>query len=129
MSLRVRRSPNRWASCGHQHHCTRTLTGAPAIQAALTWIVTEPFAVSGGTRKFTWYPSTTPGYPTAASTSASFPFTITSTGELTTARGLDGNGWPGLSPGRVGPRPVAKSDKTSPAEAGFDALTNEKSVE
>jgi hypothetical protein len=50
-------------------------------------------------------------------------------GELPTARGLDGNGSPGLRPGRVGPRPVANSDKTWPAAAGLDALTREKSFE
>src|SRR5438876_12091442 len=42
-----------------------------------------PFAISGGTRNFTSYPSTAPGKPTALSTSAAFPFTATSTGELT----------------------------------------------
>src|SRR5215510_7267503 len=105
------------------------LTGSPAIQAALTWIVAEPFAVSGGTRKSTWYPSTAPGKPTALSTSASFPFTVTSTGELTTARGLDGKGWPGMTPERVGPRPVANKAKTSPAVAGLDALTCMKALD
>ena len=42
-------------------HWTAMLTGVPVIQAALTWIVAGPFAVSEGTRKFTWYPSTEPG--------------------------------------------------------------------
>jgi hypothetical protein len=53
------------------------LTGVPAIQAALTWMIAAPFAVSGGTRKFTCYPSTVPGKPTAPKTSAGFPFTVT----------------------------------------------------
>src|SRR5260370_19483062 len=88
-----------------------------------------PFAVSGGIRKFSWYPSTAPGRPTALSTSAAFPFTVTSTGELTIARGLDGNGWPGSTPGVTGPRPLAKSDRISPAVAGFAAVTREKSLE
>jgi glucose-1-phosphate adenylyltransferase len=35
-------------------HWTVMLTGAPVIQAALTWIVASPFAVSEGMRKFTW---------------------------------------------------------------------------
>src|SRR4051812_18123665 len=70
-----------------------------------------------------------PGYPTAASTSADFPLMVTSMGELTAARGLDGNGWPGSRTVRVGPRPVAKRDRTSPAAAGLEALTREKSLE
>ena len=41
-----------------------------------------PFAASGGIRKFTWYPSTVPGRPTALSTSAASPLTVTSTGVL-----------------------------------------------
>src|SRR6516164_5198679 len=88
-----------------------------------------PLAVSGGTRKFTWYPSTAPGKPTALSTSTAFPLTVTSTGELTIAAGLDGNGWPGSPPDVTGPRPVAKSDRISPATAGLDAVTREKSPE
>ena len=88
-----------------------------------------PFAVSGGTRKFTWYPSTAPGKPTALRTSAAFPLTVTATGELTFARGLDGNGWPGSTPGLTGPRPLAKSDRISPAVAALDAVTREKSLE
>src|SRR5579872_2612640 len=88
-----------------------------------------PFAAPGGIRKFTWYPSTAPGRPTALSTSAAFPLTLTSTGELTIASGLDGNGWPGSTPGFTGPRPLAKSDRISPAAAGLDAVTGEKSLE
>src|ERR1051326_753429 len=88
-----------------------------------------PFAVSGGIRQFTWHPSTAPGKPTALSTSAAFPLTVTPTGELTAARGLDGNGWPGSTPGFTGPRPLAKSERISPAAAGLDALTIEKSTE
>src|SRR5689334_15660655 len=88
-----------------------------------------PFAAPGGIRKFTWYPSTAPGRPTALSTSADFPLTVTSTGELTDARRLEGNGWPGSTPGRTGPRPLIKSDRISPAVAGFEALTREKSLE
>jgi hypothetical protein len=56
-------------------------------------------------------------------------FTVTSTGELTAARGLDGNGWPGSTPGRVGPRPVANRDKISPADVGLYAETTVKSLE
>src|SRR6202140_264930 len=92
-------------------------------------MVADPLVASGGTRKFTWYPSTAPGRPTALSTSAAFPFTVTSTGELTIARGLDGNGWPGSTPGVTGPRPCAKSDRTPPAVAGLAAVTREKSLE
>src|SRR5581483_3659067 len=88
-----------------------------------------PFAVPGGTRKFTWYPSTAPGKPAALSTSAALPLTVTSTGELTTARGLEGKGCPGSTAGTVGPSPVANRDKTSPAPAGLDELTREKSPE
>src|SRR5271154_5561839 len=89
----------------------------------------DPFAASEGTRKFTWYPFPALGSPTAPSTSASSPFTVTSTGEVTSAKGFDGNGWPGFSVALVGPRPVAKIDKISPAAAGFAALTSEKSLE
>src|SRR5258708_32242536 len=88
-----------------------------------------PFAVPGGTRKFTWYPSTSPGKPTAPSTSAEFPFTFTSMGELTVAAGLDGKGCPGSTAGTVGPSPVANRDKTSPAAVGLDEVTREKSLE
>src|SRR5579864_6526401 len=105
------------------------LTDEPVIQATLTCSVAVPGAASGGTRKFTWYPASAPGYPTAPSTCADFPFTNTSTGELTTASGLVGNCWPGSRLGRVGPRPVANRDKTSPAAAGLEALTSEKSLE
>src|ERR1700676_362723 len=91
-------------------------------------MLTDPFAVSEGTRKFIWYPSTAPGRPTALNISAAFPLTATSTGELTTARGLDGNGWPGSTPGVTEPRPLAKSDSISPADAGLDAVTREKSL-
>src|SRR5258708_5712434 len=116
---------NRWHK-QRQDYWIAMLTGGPVIQAALTWMVAIPFAVFGGTRKFTWYPSTAPGYPTAASTSAAFPFTVTSRGEFTTARGSEGNGWPGSRPGRVGPRPVANRDKISPAAAGLEVVTSEK---
>src|SRR6202162_3144334 len=88
-----------------------------------------PFAVSGGTRKFTWYPSTAPGKPTALRTSAAFPLTVTSAGELTTASGLDGKGCPGSTAGTVGPSPVANRDKTSTAADGLDAETREKALE
>ena len=101
------------------------LTGEPAIQAALSCNVAVPGTASVGTRKFTWYPSSAPGYPTAPSTSAGFPFTNTSTGELTTASGLVGNGWPGSRLGRVGPSPVANRDKISPAAAGLEGLISE----
>jgi hypothetical protein len=70
-----------------------------------------------------------PGYPTAPSTSADFPLTVTSMGELITAKRLDGKNWPGSGVGLVGPRPVARRDRISPAAAGFEALTSEKSLE
>src|SRR5260370_37145707 len=82
-----------------------------------------PFAVPGGTRKFTWYPSTAPGRPAAPSTSAEFPFTFTSMGELTTASVVGGKGCPGSTAGTVGPSPVANRDKTSPAAAGLAGAT------
>ena len=64
-----------------------------------------------------------------ASTSAEFPFTFTSMGELTVAAGLDGKGCPGSTAGTVGPSPVANRDKTSPAAVGLDEVTREKSLE
>src|SRR5439155_16525604 len=60
-------------------------------------------------------------------TSAGLPFTVTSTGELTWNTESAGNGWPGSTPGTVGPRPVAVTINTSPALAGFAAVTGEKS--
>src|SRR5947208_16826410 len=60
-------------------------------------------------------------------TSAGLPFTVTSTGELTCNTESVGNGWPGSTPGTVGPRPVAVTINTSPALAGFAAVTGEKS--
>src|SRR5438552_986046 len=92
-------------------------------------MVAIPFAAFGGIRKLTWYPSSEPGKPTAASTSAEIPFTFTSMGELTVAAGLDGKGCPGSTAGTVGPSPVANRDKTSPAAAGLDEVTGEKSLE
>src|SRR5260370_10177762 len=50
-------------------------------------------------------------------------------GELTVAAGLDGKGCPGSTEGTVGPSPVTNRDKTSPAAAGLDAVTREKSLE
>src|SRR5947207_181836 len=55
--------------------------------------------------------------------------TVTETGELTNASGLDGKGFPGSTDGRVGPKPVTNTDRISPAAAGFDALTSVKSLE
>src|SRR5947207_1902525 len=60
-------------------------------------------------------------------TSAGLPFTVTSSGELTWNVESVGNGWPGSTPGTVGPRPVACTISTSPALAGFAAVTGEKS--
>src|SRR5207248_2817700 len=60
-------------------------------------------------------------------TSAGLPLTVTSTGELTWTVGSVGNGWPGSTPGTVGPRPVASTINTSPGLAGFAAVTGEKS--
>src|SRR5437879_13483544 len=60
-------------------------------------------------------------------TSAACPFTVTATGELTCSIASVGNGWPGSTPGRVGPRPVACTVKTSPVLAGLAGLTGEKS--
>src|SRR5262245_950770 len=111
------------------NYWTGIRAGVPAIHPALSRITVGPFVASEGKRKLTWYPSTSPGRPTAPSTSAGFPFTATSMGEFTTAGGSDGNGWPGSIPGRVGPSPVANSDRISPAAAGRDALTGEKSLE
>ena len=62
-------------------------------------------------------------------TSVAFPFTVTWTGALTAAKGLDGKGWPGSTLAVTGPRPVAKSDKISPCVAGLATVTREKSLE
>jgi hypothetical protein len=132
LGLSVRLSHNLWIvhpAFQTRDYWTGILTGAPGIQAALIWMVAIPLAVSGGRRKFTWYPSTEPGYPTAARTSPLFPLTVTANGEFTTARGLEGKGSPGSRLVRVGPRPVANIDRISPAVAGFEGLTSEKSFE
>jgi hypothetical protein len=55
--------------------------------------------------------------------------TVTPTGELTVAKGLDGNGAPGLTPGLTGPRPLANRDSISPTAAGLEVVTREKSLE
>src|SRR6266571_2423336 len=60
-------------------------------------------------------------------TPAGLPFTVTSNGELTWNSESVGNGWPGSTPGTVGPRPVASTINTSPALTGFAAVTGEKS--
>src|SRR5260370_867735 len=75
----------------------------------------------------TRYVSVVPGQPNLLSTSADFPFTVTSSGEFTSCAGLSGNGVPGVRPGRVGPRPVAVTMSVSPTRAGLAALTAEKS--
>jgi hypothetical protein len=59
----------------------------------------------------------------AVSTSAAVPFTVTSSGEFTTAGGLDGNGSPKSTLGTVGPNPLANSDSVSPGVAGFPPVT------
>jgi len=59
-------------------------------------------------------------------TSAAWSSTVTPIGELTGC-GFAGNGWPGSTPGRVGPSPVTIATRTSPALAGVAAVTGEKS--
>src|ERR1700730_8716564 len=103
------------------------LTGRPWINAAVTWSAAIPGAVPSGTRMATRYVSVVPGQPNLLSTSAGFPFTVTSSGELTSCAGLSGNGVPGVRPGCVGPRPVAVTMSTSPDRAGLAGVTGEKS--
>src|SRR5262245_46936891 len=93
----------------------------------LSWSAADPLRVSAGTRKFTWYPSTVPGSPTAPSTSAGLPFTLTSISDVTTASGLVGNGFPGSTSDRVGPSPAANTESTSPGAAGLVVVTSLKS--
>src|SRR5260370_29016528 len=69
-----------------------------------------------------------PGHPIALITCAGCPFTDTSSGEFTACDASSGNGWPGFTPGRVGPRPDAFTIKTSPARAGLAAVTGVKSL-
>src|SRR5437660_12449135 len=76
----------------------------------------------------TRYVSVVPGQPILLSTSAPFPFTVTSSGELTCWSGLSGNGVPGVRPGFVGPRPVAVTMSVSPDRAGLAEVTGEKSA-
>src|SRR5260370_19882980 len=64
-----------------------------------------------------------PGHPIALITCAGCPFTDTSSGEFTACDASSGNGSPGFTPGRVGPRPDAFTIKTSPARAGPAAVT------
>src|SRR5713101_6091106 len=51
---------------------------------------------------------------------------FSSSGEFTSCSGLAGKGWPGSTPGRVGPRPVADNTSVSPARAGLVGLTGVK---
>src|SRR5260370_4575593 len=50
-------------------------------------------------------------------------------GELTACTGSAVKGFPGSTPGRVGPRPEAKRVRISPDFAGFAAVTRLKSPE
>jgi hypothetical protein len=59
----------------------------------------------------------------AVSTSAAVPFTVTSSGEFTTAGGLDGNGSPKSTLGTVGPNLLANTDSVSPGVAEFPPVT------
>src|SRR5215470_9398320 len=110
--------------CPTGAHWTISLTDVSTDMPTLSWSATDPVRVSTGTRKFAWYPPTVPGSPTAASTSAGLPFTLTSTADVTTARGLEGKGLPGSTSGCVGPRPVANSVSTSPGMTGLAAVTS-----
>src|SRR5207244_10349471 len=85
-------------------------------------------AVPSGTRMSNRYVSAVPGQPILFTTSAGFPFTVTSSGEFTSCTGLSGNGVPGARPGRVGPSPVAVTMSVSPDRAGLDEVTGEKSA-
>ena len=104
------------------------VTTRPGMNAAVTCIVAIPGAVSSGTRMSSRYMSFVPGQPIPTSTSAGFPFTVTSRGELTACAGLSEKGVPGVSPGVVGPRPVAVRMSVSPARAGLAVVTGEKSA-
>src|SRR5207302_5962602 len=115
-------------SRGHQRptraHWTISLTDVSTAMPALSWSVAGPLTVSAGKRKFTWYPPTVPGSPTALSTSAGLPFTRTSTADVTTARGLEENGSARPTSGCVAPRPLANSESTSPGAPGLAAVTS-----
>src|SRR5438270_1711092 len=69
-----------------KNHFMGIVIGAPGIHAELICSVMLPVPAPKGTRKFTWYASVVPGYPTAERTSADSPLTVTSMGELTTAK-------------------------------------------
>src|SRR5947207_8831868 len=97
------------------------------MNAAVSRSAAIPGAVPSGTRISTRYVSIEPGQQILFTTSAGFPFTVTSSGELTSCTGLSGNGVPGLRPGRVGPRPVAVAMSVSPGRAGLADVTCEES--
>src|SRR5229473_3554229 len=97
------------------------------MNAAVSRSAAIPGAVPSGTRMSRRYVSVVPGQPILFTTSAGLPFTVTSSGELTSCAGLSGNGVPGLRPGRVGPRPVAVTISVSPDRAGLAEVTGEKS--
>src|SRR4051812_9739554 len=103
------------------------LTARPGMNAAVTWSAAIPGVVPSGTRMSTRYVSLVPRQPILFSTSAGLPFTVTSSGELTSWIGVSGNGVPGARPGRVGPRPVTDRIRVSPARPGLVAVTGEKS--
>ena len=54
------------------------------------------------------------GEPTALSTSAAFPLTVTSMGELTVGQGTRRKGLPRIDSRARGPRPGANIDRISP---------------
>src|SRR5262249_27755838 len=108
-------------------HWTKSLTDVSTAMPTLNWSATDPVRASTGKRKFTWYPPTVPGSPTAPSTSAGLPFTLTSAGAGPTAGGLEGNVWPGSTAGWVGQRRLANNESTSPGAAGLAAVTSLKS--
>ena len=102
----------------------------PGIQAAVSWIVAVPGVRPAGTRKSTRYRSEVPGHPIWLIAGTAVPFTDTSTGELTTSNGSALNTCvpDGKRFGRVGPRFLARTIKTSPPRAGLAAVNGEKSL-
>src|SRR5215510_13191324 len=90
-------------------------------------MVAVPDTIASGMRTSTRYVFSRPGHPILLTTSAFLPFTVTATGELTCTTPSVGNGWPGSTPGTVGPRPVACTIKISPALAGLAEVTGVKS--
>src|SRR5260370_12218665 len=102
-----------------------TFTSEPPIQPLVTWTEASPGAIPSGTRKLTLVAIHGAGITGSGKNVAGFSvheYFNWRISELASCGGLAAKGCPGSAPGRVGPRPEAKSLKISPDFAGLAAL-------